>query len=313
MIPLFNIPNHTINTKIFRNFLHDKIVDEFIEEFCSYVGVKHGCAINSATNAIFLSLKDKNTTVEIPTMIPPVVGNAVKLAGCELSFSDNTDWVGDSYTLHDFGDYKIIDSAQKVERNQFPEEANDDDIMIFSFYPTKPVGGMDGGMIVSNDKDKIDYFKYMSLNGMSYSENNWEREQLFIGWKMYLNSAQAYVALRNLRKLDNKRKKLEDIRTRYNFAFNLDNNSNHLYRIYVSNRDEVQKHLKDAGISTGVHYTCLHQSPLLSRVGQPFFSKKPLPKSEILQDKVLTIPYHENLSHNDVETIICQVKQLAKF
>ena len=31
--------------------------------------------------------------------------------------------------------------------------------MFFSFYPTKPVGSSDGGIIVSNDKAKIDYLK----------------------------------------------------------------------------------------------------------------------------------------------------------
>ena len=33
------------------------------------------------------------------------------------------------------------------------------DIMIFSFYPTKPVGGMDGGMVVSNDKKRHGLFQ----------------------------------------------------------------------------------------------------------------------------------------------------------
>ena len=140
MIPLFNTNHYQIDTSKFSNLLHDKIVEDFTAEFCEYVGAKYGCALNSATNAIFLSLKDKeDLTVEIPTMIPPVVGNAVKLSGGQVRFSDDTDWVGHSYVLHDFKDYKIIDSAQRVDKNQFADEANDDDLMIFSFYPTKPV------------------------------------------------------------------------------------------------------------------------------------------------------------------------------
>ena len=70
--------------------------------------------------------------------------------------------------------------------------------MIFSFYPTKPVGGIDGGMIVSDDKDKIIYFKEAVFNGMSYETNNWERKIKFPGWKMYLNSFQAYVGASQL-------------------------------------------------------------------------------------------------------------------
>ena len=248
MINLFNINNYVIDTSSLGNHLHGPLVKELEDKFCEYVGAKYGCAVNSATNAIFLALKDKATVVEIPTMIPPVVGNAVHLAGCELRFSDDTYWVGHSYTLHDFKDYKIIDSAQRVDKDQFAEEANDDDIMIFSFYPTKPVGGIDGGMIVSNDKDKIDYFKHMSFNGMSFAENNWEREQVSIGWKMYLNSVQAYVALSNLRKLETKKYKLAEVREKYNNAFGLNNSSDHLYRISVNNRDELQGKLKQKNI-----------------------------------------------------------------
>ena len=303
MISLFNINHYKIDTSKFSNILHDKIVEDFTTEFCEYVGAKYGCALNSATNAIFLSLNDKkDLSVEIPTMIPPVVGNAVKLAGGDLWFSDDTDWVGHSYVLHDFRDYKIIDSAQRVDRNQFADEANDDDLMIFSFYPTKPVGGIDGGMVVSNDKAKIDYFREQSLNGMSFSENNWERVQTSIGWKMYLNSAQAYVALNNLRKLDDKKKRLSEIREAYNRELQYANSSDHLYRISLDHRSEAQATLKDAGITTGIHYRCLHQHPLFD-CGMSFYN------SEVEQNRTLSIPFHEKLTDEEVQQVICKVKQ----
>ena len=95
----------------------------------------------------------------LPSMIPPVVLNAIVTSGNKYSFNDNTDWVGDSYILHNFGDYKIVDSAQKLEKNQFKSECDDCDLMVFSFYPTKPIGSSDGGMIVSNDFDKIQEVK----------------------------------------------------------------------------------------------------------------------------------------------------------
>jgi hypothetical protein len=98
---------------------------------------------------------NKNTIVNIPSMIPPVVCNAILTSGNKINFIDDINWIGDSYILHKFKDYKIIDSAQKVNQNQFIEEANDEDLMIFSFYPTKPIGSSDGGIIVSNDYNDI--------------------------------------------------------------------------------------------------------------------------------------------------------------
>ena len=64
-----------------------------------------------------------------------------------------------SYVLHRFDDYKIVDSAQKLQQNQFVKECNPEDIMILSFYPTKPLGGSDGGMIVTDDYEKYKWYK----------------------------------------------------------------------------------------------------------------------------------------------------------
>ena len=64
---------------------------------------------------------DKNTTVNLPSVIPPVVANAILTSGNQIFFIDDVDWVGDSYVLHEFEDYKIVDSAQKLQRNQFKE------------------------------------------------------------------------------------------------------------------------------------------------------------------------------------------------
>ena len=55
MIQLFYIKNHIIDTSEFSNLLHDDIVVEFEKKIAKYVGAKYACAINSATNAIFLS------------------------------------------------------------------------------------------------------------------------------------------------------------------------------------------------------------------------------------------------------------------
>ena len=197
MINLFHINHYNIDTSKFDHVLNGSIVSDFEKEFCKYVGADYACGVNSATNAIFLSLLGKEQTVSIPSIIPYVVLNAITLGGNNIRFTDDVDWVGDSYILHRFEDYKIIDSAQKVERDQFKKEANPEDLMIFSFYPTKPVGSIDGGMIVSNDKSKIDWFKSAVLNGTVFSKNNWEREILFPGWKSYLSSSQAFIAQKN--------------------------------------------------------------------------------------------------------------------
>jgi dTDP-4-amino-4,6-dideoxygalactose transaminase len=67
MINLFNIPSYNIDTSKFNHYLHGNIVDEFETTFKNYVGAKYACSVNSATNAIFLSLLNKNATINVPT------------------------------------------------------------------------------------------------------------------------------------------------------------------------------------------------------------------------------------------------------
>ena len=88
MIKLFNINHHTIDTSEFSNLLHDDIVVEFEKKIAEYVGSKYACSINSATNAIFLSLLNKNVIVDLPSMIPPVVANAIITSGNKINFID---------------------------------------------------------------------------------------------------------------------------------------------------------------------------------------------------------------------------------
>ena len=234
-----------------------------------------------------------------------MVVNAIVNAGCDVKFIDNWSWVGGSYLLHDYEDFKVIDSAQRVDRNQFKNEASDEDLMIFSFYPTKPVGGIDGGMIVSNDKEKIDYFRTMVMNGMSYSENNWDRVPKYVGWKMYMSSAQAYVALQNLRKLDDKKSRLAQVREVYNQQFKLENTSDHLYRINTPERNEVKKYAYDRGITTGIHYKPLHHTQLYGSMmlSYDLNGSLKLSGSEHEGATTLSLPFHEGLTDSDIEQV----------
>ena len=303
MINLFHLNEHIINSGDYSNLLHDDIVEDFESEIANYVGAKYAVTFNSATSAIFLALQNKNITVSVPSMIPPVVLNAIITSGNDYDFTDDIDWVGDSYVLHDFGDYKIVDSAQKLQEDQFKKECNDDDLMVFSFYPTKPVGGCDGGMIVSNNLDKIKPLKEIALNGMTYSHNNWERKIRVAGYKMYMNSIQADIALRNFKLYPSKLKELDRVRKLYNKGLELNNTSDHLYRINVDDRSSFMEYMGEVGIGTGIHYEASHLHPVYKKVDTN------CPLSEDNSQKTISIPFNERLTNSDIMLIIKLIKE----
>lgn len=291
MIKLFHIENYTINTGDYLNVLHDGIVQEFEHKFAEYVGAKYACGINSATNALFLAFLNQNRTIEVPSMIPPVVCNAILTSGNKVKFVDNTEWVGREYWLGG-----LLDSAQNVEKDIYRKNCVNE-LAVFSFYPTKPVGSIDGGMVVSNDKDKIDWFRIASMNGMEFARSNWDRRNIFPGYKFYMTSVQADIAMRNLEKLSSKNDVLAEIRQTYNKAFGYNNSSNHLYRILVSENTEFIKDMSGKFIQCGIHYKALSVDPVYS-------SGDSCPKSELEATQTVSIPFHENLTKTQVQYII---------
>ena len=308
MIQLFNINSHTIDTSEFSSLLHDKIVIEYEKKIANYVGAKYACAINSATNAIFLIFKMEEyinpRIVKIPSIIPPVVANAIITSGNKVEFTDNVKWVGNSYVLHKFRSYKVVDSAQKLERNQFTKECKPNDLMVFSHYPTKPLGGADGGVIVTDDYNKYKWMKEAVLNGTTFANNNWERGISFPGYKFYMSSIQAKIIMNNFKYYDKKISGLQHLVDTYNSELGYENTSKHLYRIEVLDNEKFVKRMKEAGIICGIHYSALHLNPIYN-------DGKELgcPKSKKLQKRTVSLPMNENLSFNETEYIIDKVKE----
>ena len=308
MIQLFNINNHTIDTSEFSNMLHDDIVIQYEKKIADYVGAKYACAINSATNAIFLIMKMEEymnpRTVKIPSIIPPVVANAIITSGNRVRFYDDVKWVGDSYILHKFRTYKVVDSAQKLEPNQFRKECKPNDLMIFSHYPTKPLGGADGGVIVTDDYKKYKWFKQAVLNGTTFSNNNWERGISFPGYKFYMSSIQAKIIMNNFEHYDKKISTLDKLVDIYNKELGYKNTSKHLYRIEVVNQEKFIDDMKRAGIVCGIHYPALHLNSTYNDG-----KKINLPKSENVEKHTVSLPMNEKISFIELEYLISKVKE----
>tara|TARA_R110000782_G_scaffold36074_3_gene86060 strand:+ start:4173 stop:5105 length:933 start_codon:yes stop_codon:yes gene_type:complete len=308
MIQLFNVNNHIIDTSEFSNMLHDKVVIEYEKKIANYVGAKYACAINSATNAIFLIFKMEDymnpRTVKIPSIIPPVVANAIITSGNKIEFNDDVEWVGDSYVMHKFRTYKVVDSAQKLERNQFTKECKPDDLMIFSHYPTKPLGGVDGGVIVTDDYKKYKWMKEAVLNGTTFANNNWERGISFPGYKFYMSSIQAKIIMNNFEHYDKKISVLSNLVDIYNRELGYKNTSKHLYRIEVLDNERFVQKMKEAGIICGIHYPALHLNPIYNED-----NKFDCPKSKKLQKRTVSLPMNERLSFNELGYILDKVKE----
>lgn len=277
-----------------------KQVAELEEKFAKYVGATYAVSVNSCTSALFLALSYvKSKAVEIPSVTFVSVANMIERSGHSLFFSDKV-YVGAAYKLKGTN---IVDSAHDIRWGCHQKG----DVTCFSFYPTKMLGGNEGGMIALDNERQYKWLKLARSNGMERKGMfDWNYTVKFPGWKMNMNNIQAAIALVRLDKLDKMNSRRNEIRAVYNSQLCYNNESLHIYPIFVepSKRKKIAEELLKAGVQTSMHFKPIHLQPAFRLEGEK------LPVSEQWGREELSIPLHENMTVKDALRIS---KLLSKY
>jgi len=175
-----------------------------------------------------------------------------------------------------------------------------------SFFPSKPLGCYgDGGAVFTNDDDLAQVIRQIARHGQDRRYHH-----VRIGVNSRLDTIQAAVLLAKLQKLDEEIAMRNAVASRYDELFKgidgfsaqyvePDNVSAYAqYTLAVDNRDMLQKHLKQSGVPTAVHYPLpLHRQPAVAD------NSANLPIAEVVADRVISLPMHPYLSEEDQDAI----------
>lgn len=212
----------------------------------------------------------------------------------------------------------IEDAAQSIGAGlNGKQAANWGDVGILSFFPSKNLGGFgDGGMIVSNNKEIIDRVKRLRVHG---SSDQYVHDE--IGYNSRLDSIQAAVVRVKLKKLDKWIEERRKIASQYNSAFkslgikipllaDKKRHTFHQYTIGVEKRDNFIKRLILNGIAARVYYPIpMHLQACYKELG---YKKGDFPISEEASRKVISLPVYPELTSEEREYIIKNVREIAK-
>ena len=184
----------------------------------------------------------------------------------------------------------------------------------FSFYPTKNITTIEGGMITTNDSKIAERARLIRDHGSPR-----RYEHVMLGYNLRMNDLQAAIGLVQLEKLmgwnsqrqanaaylTNELSKMKEVvppkvRDGSQHVF-------HQYTIRINDRDEAAQKLRDKGIGVGVHYPIpIHKQPLYQELGYD----DSLPNSEIACQEVLSLPVHPSLSRANLDSIVEAVSTL---
>jgi dTDP-4-amino-4,6-dideoxygalactose transaminase len=181
----------------------------------------------------------------------------------------------------------------------------------YSFYPTKNMTTIEGGIITTNDAQVADRARLLRDHG---SPKRYTHQ--ILGYNLRLTDLQAAIGLAQLPKLaawNVQRQanaayltsKLKDVaglqtpavREGAEHVF-------HQYTVRLENRDEVLPKLTEKGIGFGIHYpTPIHQQPLYCELGY----RDHLPQAEAACQQVLSLPVHPSLSTAELDAVVAAI------
>ena len=159
-----------------------KIVQMFEEEVAEYTGAPFAVAVDSCTNALFLSCKYLDVKeVTIPKRTYLSVPMSIMHSGGEVVFEDK-DWQG----IYQLKPYPIYDSAKRFTSDMYIPGS----FMCLSFHIKKQLAISKGGMILTDNYKAVEWFRKARYEGRG--EVNYKDDMIdMLGWNMYMTPQQA--------------------------------------------------------------------------------------------------------------------------
>jgi len=171
-----------------------EIVTMFEESIADYTGAPYALSIDSCTNALFLACKYHNVKdVIIPSKTYLSVPQSIMQAGGNVIFDESeNDWSG----IYQLKPYPIYDSAKRLTSNMYIPGT----YMCLSFHIKKTLKIGKGGMVLTDDKDFVDWFRRSRYEGRGWKTFYKDDNIRTMGWNMYMTpqeSAHGLCLLQN--------------------------------------------------------------------------------------------------------------------
>jgi len=352
-----------------RSLLTDgPILQEFESNFSKYTNSKFAIGVSNATAALQLSLKSlgigKNDEVIIPDITFVATGNAVLNSGAtpiivdvnqnDLNISLNS--IEENITsktkaiipVHFAGKICEITKIKKIAKNhnliliedcahaigaKFNNKhvGNFGDAGCFSFYPTKNITTIEGGMVICNSKNLSTKIFSLRNHGITRSLKQrfskgkpWDYDEIEPGYNFRLDEIRASLGISQLKRISQLNQLRKSACEYYNLKLkNIDgiqipeiskDNSNvyHLYIIKIQkqfgiSRDKLFSKLLESGIRTSVHYKPLHEFTAFKKFGK--ISKK-LKNAIKIYDEILSLPLYPLITRQEQDYVIENIKKL---
>ena len=337
---------------------------KFENSFRDLTGSKYAIGVSNATAALQLSLKSlkigKDDEVIIPDMTFVATANALLFTGAtpilaDINFEDlnisvesikknmssktkaiiPVHFAGKSCNMKEIRKIakqyhvKIIEDCAHAVGTKFGNMhvGNFGETGCFSFYPTKNLTTIEGGMIITNSFKTAQYIMKSRNHGISRTLKErfsggfpWDYEIFEMGYNFRLDEIRSCLGVNQLKRIK-KMNKLRRIAAEY-YTTNLRsvkgiitpklNEKSHSWHLYIIkihkefdiSRDELFKKLLSNGVRTSVHYKPLHKFSLYKKMCKKYGK---LTNSCNAYKEIISLPLYPGITKKEQDYVIQQI------
>lgn len=318
-------------------------VDAFEREFAEFCGTRHAIGVGSGTDALHLVLRGCGIGAgdEVITAVNTfaATAEAIVMCGATPVFVDVDEWTAlidvtkieaviTGHTraiipVHLYGQAVDMAAVLEIARRRGLKVIEDacqshgamldgkmtgslGDAGCFSFYPSKNLGAMgDGGIVTTDDEELATRIRRLRNHG----END-ERLHVESGFCSRLHGMQAAILRAKLPHLTEWNMSRVEAASWYDHALAhtaaarpaTRPGGTHVYHLYVVRsvqRDKLRARLGSKGVGTGIHYPVpLHMEPAFASLG---YARGDFPVAERVTEQILSLPMYPYLRRDEVE------------
>lgn len=339
------------------------ILRKFENDFRVFAGSKYAIGVSNATAALHLSLKalgiGKNDEVLIPDMTFVATASAVLLTGATPVFVDVNDddlnisvkSIENSLTSKTKAVIPVHFAGRSCNMKRIMEIANKNNLKViedcahaigakyggkhvgtfgdagcFSFYPTKNITTIEGGMVITKSKMIADHIRTARNHGITksltqrYSHGRpWDYDVTEPGYNYRLDEIRAALGISQLKRIhilnQMRRKACEyynsKLETIKGIKTPLSDKSDayHLYVIKIKDeygikRDKLFEILLKKGIRTSVHYKPLHEFTVFKKRAKIYDR---LDNAKQAYREIISLPLYTSISREMQDKVITAI------
>lgn len=340
---------------------------EFELKFSKFTGAKYAIGVSNATSALHLSMKalgiGKGDEVIIPDMTFIATANSVLMADATPVLADvekddmniSIESIKKSITkktkaiipVHFAGRACNIIDIMKIAKRynliviedcahaigafyQNKHVGTFGNAGCFSFYPTKNITTIEGGMVITSSKSVWRYIKAARNHGINrtltqrYSQGRpWDYDVFDIGYNYRLDEIRSSLGISQIQRVVKLNKQRKSAFKYYNLRLSgidgiiipkppLKDHACHLYIIRIlenfgMNRNQLFLQLLKKRIRTSVHYKPLHKFTIFKNKAKVYDK---LQNSTQLYKEILSLPIYPMITRKEQDFVIDTIKFL---